>query len=448
MIECLYRCLGGISMKKLFLLVFVSLLVGAATAEVIDSVSFNPARLGRYKNLKISDTLSTIGSAETVLFNADSNESVTLSTYGDIDIGSAKAKTVDMPQANVYSPSVYLMGGALKTKRASLQSGLDFGCDGSVGSGSVGSGSVGSGSTTGDVGCTIPLWVKAGILEMGSHALKINGKYVPVFNTSADSFGGIRLGGNVIPVPDDFGSGRGCRSLSWYTRYDSATSSNYKVLGCDVGCDVGSDTGSSTPTPTPQTCKSEKVSERSFTTTDYTVIENDNCDGDPVEFNGACSSALVSQGMCTDYYSVGSGNATTGSYTGSGTFKGKWYGQYDNLDSWGVGGGYPGSTYCSQPADSSDNPQRLSALRSELQRRGNPQDASSACAIAFDLGCGMEENANGDLEGSATLWYCINGGSSYCGSSSKICRNLVLNCTYGGGVKHSLVERIWRFWYE
>ena len=41
-------------MKKLFLLVFVSLLVGAATAEVIDSVSFNPARLGRYKNLKIS----------------------------------------------------------------------------------------------------------------------------------------------------------------------------------------------------------------------------------------------------------------------------------------------------------------------------------------------------------------------------------------------------------
>lgn len=427
-------------MKKLFLLVFVSLLVGAATAEVIDSVSFNPARLGRYKNLKISDTLSTIGSAETVLFNADSNESVTLSTYGDIDIGSAKAKTVDMPQANVYSPSVYLMGGALKTKRASLQSGLDFGCDGSVGSGSVGSGSVGSGSTTGDVGCTIPLWVKAGILDMGCHALKINGKYVPVFNNSADSFGGIRLGGNVIPVPDDFGSGRGCRSLSWYTRYDSATSSNYKVLGCDVGCDVGSDS-SVNPTPTTQTCKSEKVSERSFTTTDYTVIENDNCDGDPVEFNGACSSALVSQGMCTDYYSIGSSGGGSG-------MTGTWYGQYDRLDSWGVGGGYPyDGHYCSQPPDTSDNSQKLGALRNLLTSRGMPQDAKGACEVAFDLGCNMTEISEGVSEGEATLWYCINSSCGQCGSSCLMCRKLVLNCTLKKA-KYSMVERIWKFWLE
>ena len=33
-------------------------------AEVIDSVSFNPARLGRYETLKVSDQLTTKGGIE------------------------------------------------------------------------------------------------------------------------------------------------------------------------------------------------------------------------------------------------------------------------------------------------------------------------------------------------------------------------------------------------
>lgn len=438
MIECLYRCLGGISMKKLFLLVFVSLLVGAATAEVIDSVSFNPARLGRYKNLKISDTLSTIGSAETVLFNADSNESVTLSTYGDIDIGSAKAKTVDMPQANVYSPSVYLMGGALKTKRASLQSGLDFGCDGSVGSGSVG-----SGSTTGDVGCTIPLWVKAGILEMGSHALKINGKYVPVFNNSADSFGGIRLGGNVIPVPDDFGSGRGCRSLSWYTRYDSATSSNYKVLGCDVGCDVGCD--SSQPPSSTKTCKSEKVSERSFTASDpYTYTAKDDCDGIPVEFNGACTSSKVSQGMCTDYYSIGS--------NGGGSMTGYWYGSYEELSSWPSE--YSGYSGCYLNYEKPNNPTDQGNINFASWVKSHsmtPGKASTACSQVYtpagygDLGCGF--TTSGDTETGIFTYYSQGASCSKSGQTGSYYLKIQLNCTKKNA-KHDMKERVWKFWYE
>ncbi len=404
-------------MKKLFLLVFVTLLVGVATAEVIDSVSFNPARLGRYKNLKVSDTLSTIGCVDVEEnMTVKSGDKVTLTTYGNIDIGYAKLQKVDMPNTDAFVPAVYLMGGALKTRSVSVHQNLNMGCD---------------------VGCS-DLWVKAGVLDLGCHTLKVYGKAVSLDKEARNegkTTSGLELGGNVIPMP----ATANCGSLSWYNRTDSTTNTTYQVLGCDVGCDVGCSE------PTAKACRSSEQSERSFTASDpYDYYSEDDCDGSPTEYSGACTSSLVAQGMCTDYYSIGC--------SGGSGMTGAWYGSYEELSSWPTE--YSGYSNCYLSYEKPSNPTEQGDINFANWVKSHtmvPGKASTACSEVYspagygDLGCGFI--GSGGTETASFVYYSPGGSCSKSGQTGSYYLTIQLNCTKET-MQHSMVERVWKFWNE
>ena len=190
-------------MKKYILVVLgVFLCVSGAVAENIESVSFNPARLGRFERLKVSDTLSTKGALQTDAATINGNSSgVTIDNAGNYVIGITKANsTVELLHATLTPKTLNLYGGTATFSEASEVKTMEQ-------SGNV------------------PANVKAATLAMTGHAITITGGGT---NYNNDPVRGLKLGSNDIPVPDsDDCSG----SLGWY---DLSTRDHYKykVLGC------------------------------------------------------------------------------------------------------------------------------------------------------------------------------------------------------------------------
>ena len=205
-------------MKKYILVVLgVFLCVSGAVAEDVESVSFNPARLGRFERLKVSDKLSTGGPLQTDAVTINGNSSgVTIDNAGNYIITTTKANSmVELPNATLTPKTLNLYGGTAAFSAASEVETMEQ-------SGNV------------------PANVKAATLAMTGHAVTITGSGT---DYSGNSVRGLKLGSNDIPVP-----GTECKGGLKWVDLSTTDHHKYSVLGC----------GSNTTTPSnPTPCTGE-----------------------------------------------------------------------------------------------------------------------------------------------------------------------------------------------
>ena len=217
--------------KLLFILPSLCFLASWAAAETIESVSFNPARLGRYESLKISDTLTTPGGIEANAMTVQSGGTVNFSNnqHYQADAVSVKGK-VNMPNTLFRVPTLNSKGTASFNSKASTAQ-----------------------SSISTLNSSLAR-IKADVLKLGS--LTVTG--ATTANYAGSSVSGMTLGNNKIPVPAS-----SCKNLQWVTR-KSDDGYTYKVLG------FGSCVSSVTPS-----CRESYGSWASATSS-----TTDQCDGD------------------------------------------------------------------------------------------------------------------------------------------------------------------------
>ncbi len=371
-------------MKKFFLLVFVSLLVGVATAEVIDSVSFNPSRLGRYEHLKVSDTLSTVGNAQSQFVTVQSASEVTIDHIGSgpLDIGCAYVSGVDLPAAQVFTPSVYMIGGEIRTHRDAV-------VDGSIEVGSA------------------ALQVHGLTLDLPYHTIKVAGGSADVDNgASKEPKSNFTLGGNTIPL----GADMDCTEFEWIEQTDSVTGNVYKVLGCNKSTGTGG-------------CTQTLTSSREFSTSDPSAYSSaDTCNGTLSSYTGGCTSSMLAKGSCRDYYSIGCSSA--GSVTGS----------------WSVGHYGCYSSYMAPQNPSKEGNDKFVRY---VNSYGTSADPSVACEVIYDdMGCGFDRSKS-PMTATFEAYY-VNNGYSSCPGSEKMYDRAQISCSVSLP-KYNLVEKVFKF---
>ena len=177
------------------------LCVPFAGAEVIDSVSFNPARLGRYETLKVSDQLTTKGGIEANAVTVQSGGTVSVNNAGNYKFPVTEVLgSVDMKSTDFEADTLNSRGTAsFENKSSSAESKIST-----------------LNTSTADV--------RANILDLT--------------NVTVPTGGSFTLGENAIPEP-----GQECSNLRWVER---TTDDNYKykVLAfgackgeeCNVSC--------------------------------------------------------------------------------------------------------------------------------------------------------------------------------------------------------------------
>ena len=165
------------------------LCVPFAGAEVIDSVSFNPARLGRYETLKVSDQLTTKGGIEANAVTVQSGGTVSVNNAGNYKfpvtevLGSVDMKSTDFEAVTLNSRGT----ASFENKSRSAESMITT-----------------LNTSTADV--------RANILDLTN---------VTVPDEDENS---LRLGENNIPRPASVGLDN-CSNLTWVER---TTDDNYK----------------------------------------------------------------------------------------------------------------------------------------------------------------------------------------------------------------------------
>ena len=179
------------------------LCVPFAGAEVIDSVSFNPARLGRYETLKVSDQLTTKGGIEANAVTVQSGGTVSVNNAGNYKfpvtevLGSVDMKSTDFKAVTLNSrgtASFENKSGSAESKISTLN------------------------TSTADV--------RANILDLTN---------VTVPDEDENS---LRLGENDIPRPASVGLDN-CSNLRWVER---TTDDNYKYKVLAFGTCKGGET--------------------------------------------------------------------------------------------------------------------------------------------------------------------------------------------------------------
>ena len=207
----------GLSMKKIFyVLPGLCLFASGAAAEAIDSVSFNPARLGRYETLKVSDQLTTKGGIEANAVTVQSGGTVSVNNTGNYKfpvtevLGSVDMKSTDFEAVTLNSRGT----ASFENKSSSAESMITT-----------------LNTSTADV--------RANILDLTNVT-------VPDEDESS-----LRLGENDIPRPASVGLDN-CSNLTWVER---TTDDNYKykVLAFEQCGNTVS------KTPCPATCASGYV---------------------------------------------------------------------------------------------------------------------------------------------------------------------------------------------
>ena len=275
-------------MKKLFyVLPGLCLFASGAAAETIDSVSFNPARLGRYETLKVSDQLTTKGGIEANAVTVQSGGTVSVNNAGNYKFPATEVKgSVEMTSTDFKADTLNSRGTAsFENKSSSAESKIST-----------------LNTSTADV--------RANILDLTS--------------VTVPTGGSLTLGENAIPEPT-----QSCSNLRWVER-TADDNYKYKVLafgscaGGDDDCKEsygswitftgtktdtcnGSTTAQYMCTGTEKTCVDVYISSSGGsgnkygtpTTVAYNVARNaDTCDGDfEKQFTGTLSGT-----SCVDVY--------------------------------------------------------------------------------------------------------------------------------------------------
>ena len=177
--------------------------VSGYAAEIIESLSFNPSRLGRYETLKVSDKLVSKGGINAQALTIQSMGTVTIDNDGDYQILEADVQgAVDMPETLFEGGTVYSSGTAAFVDRTS-----------------------GAYSNIRQIDTQADLLrLRANVLRVGT--MSIEGGEAQDYDDAAVS--GFTLGNNKIPKPS-----RTCSGLSWITRTaeQNGKKYNYQVLG-------------------------------------------------------------------------------------------------------------------------------------------------------------------------------------------------------------------------
>ena len=156
-------------------------------AETIDSVSFNPARLGRYETLKVSDQLTTKGGIEANAVTVQSGGTVSVNNAGNYKFPATEVKgSVEMTSTDFKADTLNSRGTAsFENKSSSAESKIST-----------------LNTSTADV--------RANILDLTSVTVPTGGSFT--------------LGENAIPEP-----GQECSNLTWVER-TADDNYKYKVL--------------------------------------------------------------------------------------------------------------------------------------------------------------------------------------------------------------------------
>ena len=375
-------------MKSLSWVVLGLLLcVPFAGAEVIDSVSFNPARLGRYETLKVSDQLTTKGGIEANAVTVQSGGTVSVNNAGNYKfpvtevLGSVDMKSTDFKAVTLNSRGT----ASFENKSSSAESKITT-----------------LNTSTADV--------RANILDLTN---------VTVPDEDENS---LRLGENDIPRPASVGLDN-CSNLTWVER-TTVDNYTYKVLA------FGSCKGEEPEKPATICIATRTYGGRSYSVSNISQANQaDTCDGNAgqkLSFNSGAEvdDSWCEKASCSDYY----GASTTKIQ------KGKW-----------VNAGLESSfTYTSHldVCSSSDISYRNacgSRLKSQLTGATTIMSAAQACDIHCNSLSGTPSGTR-KCNSSCVINWCvfINGawGFSKCGPGVERCYDcdhLELQCYTEGG---------------
>lgn len=190
---------------KNFTLVLLGLFAAAscAGAEVIDSVVFNPARLGQYERLKVSDGLTSHGGVQTQSMAVQTSGAASVTNEGNYKIPHVQVNgSLHMPATRFETPELNSRGGTAYFDEAAgtdVQSHID--------------------------GLTqTALRVKANVLDVRHMTVQAT----PSGDYDGNTIQGLKLGGNDIAAPSV-----PCRGLDWFER-TASDGNKYKLLGFGV----------------------------------------------------------------------------------------------------------------------------------------------------------------------------------------------------------------------
>lgn len=95
-------------MKRIYLLLILSLCAGISSAEVVSAITFNPSRLGTYTYLRAANSAVLAGGLETETMNVSSAGTVSVTTpspdniYVATEVRSVEDASVNMPNTTFY----------------------------------------------------------------------------------------------------------------------------------------------------------------------------------------------------------------------------------------------------------------------------------------------------------------------------------------------------------
>lgn len=106
-------------MKRIYLLLILSLCAGISSAEVVSAITFNPSRLGTYTHLRVANSAVLAGGLETETMNVSSAGTVSVTTPSSDNIyvatevrpvENASQVAVNMPNTAFYGNGASLGG--------------------------------------------------------------------------------------------------------------------------------------------------------------------------------------------------------------------------------------------------------------------------------------------------------------------------------------------------
>ena len=180
------------------------LCAASASAEVVESVSFNPSRLGQFERLKISDRLNAPGGVQSSRMTVHSGNRVAVENAGNYQLDYA------LPSGKVAMPGTQFEAANLKSRGGEGE----FGREGNSYVSTVG-------TLQGDM-----VRLKANVLKVN----QINVEGSPATSYDDNSIQGLELGLNDIPNPST-GSTGNC-SLKWVER-KADDGNKYQVLAAN-----------------------------------------------------------------------------------------------------------------------------------------------------------------------------------------------------------------------
>lgn len=215
--------------NKIAILFGIILCAASAPAEVVESVSYNPSRLGQFERLKISDRLNAPGGVQSSRLTVRANNRVTVQNAGNYQLDYA------LPSGKVSMPAAQFEAATLNTRGGEGE----FSREGSDYTSTIG-------TLQGDL-----VRLKANVLRVN----QINVRGTPAASYDGDSIQGLVLGLNDIPNPSS-GSTGAC-TLKWVER-KADNGNKYQVLA----------TSCASPSIKPPACTNKCAS--GFTQNKYT----------------------------------------------------------------------------------------------------------------------------------------------------------------------------------